>query len=271
MRASPGSVARGPTSSRPCCAADRERGPAQRRRADERRAIRRQGTGSLVGLERRQARPRMALLGGRRSRLRRGAASSGSTTFPNASCPDAILAGADAGCRGGAARPAAPCGAGARHRERALPARLFSPRRRGCARAPCRTRRGRRARAGRRRGLEGTGLSRSRRRGCRAESRRGRSSRPSIPWSGSARAPSACSISATGSRSTRRPRSGSSAITACPSSSATVSSLASTSRPTGPADGSSSIPFTRKRASRPATIASPLAAELHAARGMAQA
>ena len=36
--------------------------------------------GLLVGLERRQARPRMAVLGRARSRLRRGAASSGSTT-----------------------------------------------------------------------------------------------------------------------------------------------------------------------------------------------
>ena len=91
------------------------------------------------------------------------------------------------------------------------------------------------------------------------------------PRLGAHAAPSGCSTSATGSRSTRRPRSASSAITACPSSSATASSPASTSRPTGPANGSSSIPFTRKRASRPATSPRPFRAGTHAARRMAQA
>ena len=63
--------------------------------------------------------------------------------------------------------------------------------------------------AGARRGLGQAGLPPHRTRAFRARSRPARCSRRSIRWSSSGRAPSACSTSATASRSTRRPKSAS--------------------------------------------------------------
>ena len=138
-----------------------------------------------------------------RSRPRRGAASSASTTC-RAGAARRGDRGADARRRGGAARAAAPLRAGARHRERTLPARLFPPRRRGSeARASRNSSRPATSCPVTVEGWNGAGLSRPAGAAARAGSRRGRSCRRSIRSSGSARAPSACSTSATASRSTR--------------------------------------------------------------------
>ena len=75
--------------------------------------------------------------------------------------------------------------------------------------------------AGRGRGLEAARPICTATPACRAGSTPAPCSRPSIRSSGSAPAPSACSTSATASRSTRRPKSGSTAIMCCPSCSAT--------------------------------------------------
>ena len=93
--------------------------------------------------------------------------------------------------------------------------------------------RGGRAAPGRGRGLGAAGLPRTATRRCRARRRRPRAARPvRLAASGSATAPSGCSASATGSRSTSRRPSASTATTCCRSCSATASSRASTSRPT---------------------------------------
>ncbi len=87
--------------------------------------------------------------------------------------------------------------------------------------------------AGARRRLGQAGLSPQGRPLAREESRRAPCWRRSIRSSSNGRVPKDCSISATASRSTRRPKSASMAITSCRSCSATGSSRASTSRPTG--------------------------------------
>ena len=122
----------------------------------------------------------------------------------------------------------------ARHRHRARPRRLLPhqhPRRPAARR---RARRGGTPGAGHRRGLDATRRSSTPRRARRAGSTRVPCSRRSTRWSGSGPAPSGSSTSATGSRSTPRRRSGCTATTSCRSCSATSSSRASTSRPTGP-------------------------------------
>ena len=197
-------------------------------RSDRRlRHRRRQGQGRLVGLERRKARLRMAVLGRPhhhplaprlRAALRpaRARAPAGrSSTLPVPKPEDAH--------RELLRMSARALGVATARR----PARLFPPvarRHEGPARG---TGRGRRSAAGRGRRAGSSRPICTPARACRARSRRAPCSRRSIRWSSSGRAPSACSTSATASRSTRRPRSASTATTCCPSCSATGSSRAS--------------------------------------------
>ena len=101
------------------------------------------------------------------------------------------------------------------------------------------------------RGLDGARLPASARRGSRARCRRGPWSARSTRWCGSARARSGCSTSATGSRSTSRSPSGSTATTCCRSCSGTGWSPASTSRRTARRGSCACRPRTPSRTRRP--------------------
>ena len=178
------------------------------------------GRGRLVGLERRETRLRMAVLGRPHHdplapRFR--AALRSARTRPARSHPRA----ARAGTRRRAPRIAAHIGPRAWRRHSRRSSRLFpavARRHEGQARG---TGRGlanccpSASRAGGSRPISTPG------RACRARCKPARCSRLSTRLSSSGRAPSACSISATASRSTRRPKSASTATTCCPSCSAT--------------------------------------------------
>ncbi len=98
---------------------------------------------------------------------------------------------------------------------------------------------------------------------CRAGCTRGRCSRRSTRWSGSARALASCSASTTGSRSTPRPPSACTATTCCRSCSATGSSRESTSSTTAPPACCACSPPTSSRTRSKADVMPELRDELH--------
>ena len=170
-----------------------------------------QGQGRLVGMGRHQARPGMAVLG---------------RADHHRDPPRQLRAGLRPHRAGHPRRDPGAADAGARRTPSAAPGRARRPRRWASPPRPtCATISGskpepaRRAvaelveegalRPGRGGGLGQAGLSSPRRARGRAGSPARRCSRRSIRWSGSAAGPSGCSASATGSRSTRPPRSGS--------------------------------------------------------------
>ena len=215
--------------------------PPDRVRAEQRGA----GPRLVVGLERGQDRPGVALLErpgddgdapSFRARLR--------SDRPRARPRGPLCAHAARG-RG----PAVPGAAGhprARGGDGARCARLLPPRRRRYEASPGRAGRGRRADPRASRGVEGSPPTCTHPRASRAASTPGPCSRPSTRWSSSGSAPSASSDFATESRSTRRPPGERMATTSSRSCWETGWRPASISRRTAPRACCASRPLTRK-------------------------